>query len=184
MRVANTRLPQLVERLGSLFAASLRRAATKHGLKLVQLEALVYLAEANRYSDTPAALADYLEVTKGTVSQTLKALERHGLIVKASDEEDGRVVHCALTEEGRTVVAATYPTAILRALPSDVSDDATTALTQLLTTLQRANDSRTFGICHTCRFFEPRSRGGRCGLTGEPLSRADTTKLCREHADV
>ena len=33
-------------------------------------------SKANRYSNTPQALADYLGLTKGTVSQTLLLLDR------------------------------------------------------------------------------------------------------------
>ena len=86
-----------IERISSLFREGLRNVATDRGLKLVQLEALVYLSMANRYSDTPLGVAEYLGITKGTASQTIKALVDLGLIDKVSDGSDGRVVHCTLT---------------------------------------------------------------------------------------
>ena len=176
------RLHQLLERISSLFQASLRQTASAHGLKLVQLEALVYLSMANRYSDTPLSLAEYLGITKGTVSQTLKALERGGYVDKVRDEEDGRVVHCHLTESGRAVVREAYPTPLLELLPSTAAGDAVPVLEDLLRSLQLTGGLRTFGICHTCRHFQPKSRGGRCGLTQEHLSRGDVNRICREHA--
>ncbi|MGF1467559.1 MAG: MarR family winged helix-turn-helix transcriptional regulator [Sandaracinaceae bacterium] len=176
-----TRLHALLERLSAVFRASLRETATRHGLKLVQLEALVYLATANRYSDTPAALTEYLGVTKGTVSQTLTALARRGLLTKAPDREDARVRHCHLTAEGRRIARAAYPADVLVGLGAN--EGAEDALEALLRRLQRANGLRTFGVCHTCRFFQPRGAGGRCGLTGEALSRLEVTKICREHQD-
>lgn len=160
---------------------SLREIATANGLKLVQLEALVYLAKANRYSDTPMALTEYFGVTKGTISQTLKALEGHGLIEKWTDSEDGRVQHCSLTAKGKKVVAAAYPAGCFSQLEEGVSREFADSLEQQLRTLQRANGLKTFGQCLTCRLFEPRARGGRCGLTGEALSKTDSTKICREH---
>lgn len=175
------RLHQLTERLSSLFRASLREAANAHGLKIVQLEALVYLSMANRYSDSAAGLTDYLGVTKGTVSQTLKALERRGLIEKQPDSEDGRVIHCVVTKEGRTMVREAYPVALLQDLSKAAVSEITPALESLLRELQRANDFQTFGICHTCRFYQPRASGGRCGLTHEALSPRDSTLICREH---
>lgn len=39
-------------------------------------------------------------------------------------------------------------------------------------------------VCHTCRFFGREEPGYRCGLTGEPLSAADSTRICREHERV
>ena len=173
-----TRLHLLTERLSSLFRASLRSVASAHGLKLSQLEALIYLSVANRYSDTPIALAEYLSLTKGTVSQTLKALERQGLVTKTRDDADGRVQHCALTEAGEAIVAEAFPAEGFATAEHESQVDA---LEALLRGLQRRNGFRTFGLCKTCRFFEPRARGGRCGLTREPLSRRETTKICREH---
>ena len=95
----------VLERISSLFRAQLRDTANEHDLKLVQLEALVYLSVANRYSDTAAALGEYLGVTKGTISQTIRALEQRGLVQKAADANDGRVLHCRLTKDGARIAA-------------------------------------------------------------------------------
>ena len=175
------RLHHLIERLASLFRASLRETANDHGLKLVQLEALVFLSMANRYTDTPAGLADYLGLTKGTVSQTLIALERRGLIEKVADPDDGRMWHCHLTDAGRRIVKDAHPARLLRDVPDSSVAEASSVLESLLRNLQQINGFRTFGVCHTCRFFEPVRRGGRCGLTFEPLGRAEIDKICREH---
>lgn len=179
--MSTARLHQLVERLASLFRASLRQASTAHALKLVQLEALIYLSMANRYSDTASALTEYLGVTKGTVSETLKALERRGLLEKVPDPRDGRVVHCRPSERGRAIVADAYPAALLRGVGSEAAEASAEALTELLRALQRGHGFRSFGVCRTCRFFQPAGAAGRCGLTGERLSRIDVTRICREH---
>ena len=176
-----TRLHLLTERLSSLMRADLRQVAAARGLKLVQLEVLIYLSVANRYSDTPRALTEYFAVTKGTMSQTLKALERHGFIDKWTDADDARIQHCALTAEGRSIAAAAYPAACFTALDQDAASTFADSLAQQLQVLQRAIGLRTFGLCHTCRFFERRARGGRCGVTGEALTKSDASKICREH---
>ena len=179
--MSDARLHLLTERLTSLMRANLRQVASAHDLKLVQLEALIYLSVANRYSDSPMALADYFGVTKGTVSQTLKALERHGLIDKRADPEDGRLQHCSLTPKGEAIVREAYPADCYASLETDVAEAFADSLEQQLRALQRMTGFRTFGQCHTCRFFEPRARGGRCGMTGEALSKSDTARICREH---
>lgn len=177
--VTPSRLHDLAERLTSLFRASFRQGASAHDLKLVQLEALVYLASANRYSDTAAALTEYLGITKGTVSQTIKALERRGLVAKVTDERDARVQHCLLTDEGLSIVKRTHPAGLFANLgDTELHGEA---LESLLRVLQTANQHRSFGVCHSCRHFGPRSRGGRCGLTAELLSVKDSRRICREH---
>jgi MarR family transcriptional regulator, negative regulator of the multidrug operon emrRAB len=144
---------------------------------------LVFLSMANRYSDTLAGLTDYLGVTKGTLSQTLKVLERRGLIRKIPDEEDGRITHCRLTSDGEEVVAQAYPAPPLLQIPDDVVADSVEALQTFLQSLQLANGARSFGVCASCRFYQIEGEGGRCGLTEEALTPLDSTKICREHEE-
>ena len=73
---------QYLERMANLLRTDTRRSMVEKGLQPVQLEALHYLSQCNRYSDTPAAVADFLGLTKGTVSQTLGLLENVGMIEK------------------------------------------------------------------------------------------------------
>ena len=65
-------------------ARVMRAREHEDGLNPAQREALRYLARANRFSNTPGALTRYLGATKGTISQTVMALERKGLIAKAA----------------------------------------------------------------------------------------------------
>ena len=95
-------LLELVERLANLMRAELRKAGTEERLQLVHLQALVYLVKANRYSNTPQALAAYLGLTKGTVSQTLLILDRRGLIERYQDDVDRRVVRLRLSTAGES----------------------------------------------------------------------------------
>lgn len=173
------RLYQALERIAALFRTQLREAAAHHGLPVVQLEALLYLARANRYSDSPGALAEYLGVTRGTTSQTIMALERLGFVVKTADAVDGRLVHCSVTESGLAVAAAAHPGALM-GLSADQWAEADAAALQLLRVLQVARGARTFGLCQTCRHHQS-GPVRRCGLTGEVLTEVDAQRLCREH---
>ncbi|MGD9695102.1 MAG: MarR family winged helix-turn-helix transcriptional regulator [Thermoleophilia bacterium] len=175
---------ELIERLGAVRRAARRRAAAEAGLSLAQLEALGYLADCNRFSDTPAAVARFLDATRGTTSQSLLALERKGLVAREVDARDRRVSHLRPTAAGR---------ALLSSVPSDGIDDAVAAmgpaerplgavLEELLRATQRARGGRTFGECASCRHLRGPAGDHVCGLTGEPLRDAETRLLCVEHA--
>lgn len=179
--MANDRLHQLTERLSSLFRAELRTRATAHGLKLIQLEALIYLAMANRYSDTLLAMTDYFAVTKGTMSQTLKALVARDFVSKIPDSKDGRVIHCVLTPQGQKVVKESYPSPCFAGISSAKRNTIEDALELALRALQLGNQFKSFGLCKTCRFFENDGPRLFCGLTKETLSESDSAKICREH---
>ena len=170
-------LSELLARIANLVSSELRTLASAHELKPVQLQALLYLGKCNRYSDTPAALTEYLGLTKGTVSQTVIALAGKDLLEKSPDPDDGRLVRLSLTPMGRAIVRKSQP------LPFDDIDDETLRehLLELLGTAQRKRGGRSFGVCSTCSYFETATRGFRCGLTGEPLTQTATQKICREH---
>ena len=174
----------ILERLCALLRTDARQRGQRHGLQPVQIEALLYLSRCNHYSDTPQAVADYLASTKGTVSQTLKVLERHGLIYKARDLHDGRMVHLQLTAEGKELAhKLAVPALFEQALRADGPrrDRLANDLRALLGAVQRGGDFRTFGVCHSCRHFLREDDGFRCGLTTEPLTRTESELICREH---
>src|SRR3982751_1145499 len=102
-------LLELVERLGNLMRSELRKSGSDESLQPVHLQALVYLSKANRYSNTPQALADYLGLTKGTVSQTLLLLDRRGLIERFEDDIDRRVVRLRLSSAGQRLLYTVAP---------------------------------------------------------------------------
>jgi DNA-binding MarR family transcriptional regulator len=183
--MAADRLYALLERIANLLRTEERAAGLKHGLQPVHLQALRYLESCNRYSNTPAALTEYLGLTKGTVSQTLLLLEDKGLLRKEGSTEDRRVVHLSLTDAGRAVLAEALPPALFtrafRMLPGG-GEGLEESLTGLLRSLQAANAQRSFGACATCKHFRREGPGRfRCGLTEEPLSREDSQLLCRDH---
>lgn len=86
-------IASLIERLVRL----LRSEEFDSGLIPAQWEALRYLARCNRFSDSPAALAAYMGSTRGTVSQTVRALERKGLVEKTPRQGEGRSVTLGLS---------------------------------------------------------------------------------------
>lgn len=178
------RILDLAERLGNLAESRLKAAVAGHGLQPVHARILLYLDSANRYSNTPQALTDYLGLTKGTVSQSLILLENKGFVRKADDARDRRVVRLFLTEGGQALVAQAERQgmgsfrAAARELPVGLLDD----LSALLRRLQVLEGRRSFGLCRTCRHHLAEGRGHwRCGLTGEPLAAADRGRICREH---
>ena len=177
------RLLDLIERLGNLAEARLKALGAPHGLQAVHLRLLLYLAAANRYSNTPLAAGEYLGLTKGTVSQSLILLESRGFLSRTADARDRRVVRLALTAAGQAVVDEAEDLGRLRA--AHVSTGLQAGLTDLLRDWQVLEGRRSFGQCSTCRHHltEGPDRW-RCGLTGEPLSRTDGTRICREHEDA
>ncbi len=172
----------LIERL----ARVVQNDAHAGGLKPTQWEAMRYLSRANRFSQSPSALTEYLGMTKGTVSQTLIALQRKGLIKKTQSADDKRVVRLSVTAAGRKLLKQDPFGDVERAL-SDMTAKERGAISEMLEDFLRrmlvARGSKSFGACKTCRYFQRAAKNGGphlCQLLSEPLSEEDSEKICVE----
>lgn len=174
---------ELLDRLANLLRAEARHVGSAQGLQPVQLHALAYLARANRFSDSPLAVADFLGLTKGTVSQTISVLEQKGLIASEPDARDGRRQHLRLTPKGRRVLQKLPPEPLVAALAAGgQAEPLVRMLSQLLGDMQKQRGGRSFGACSTCRHHQHGGTFATCGLLGERLAADQVDRLCREHS--
>ena len=183
----NTKIASLIERIGNLLRSGERASGSDSGLQTVHVQILGYLSQCNRYSNTPIGVTEFVGSTKGTTSQSINILEKKGFINKSPDEEDGRVIHLKLTDKGEHFVKDEFPPrefkAALDGLNSNDTERLSQLLTKLLIQLQRKNNGKLFGVCHTCKHFNKFGSGDKhqCGLTLEPLSEKESYQICREH---
>ena len=178
-----------IERLSNLLRIDARGCGAQQGLQPIHIEVLHYLSICNRYSDTPMAVTEYLGLTKGTVSQTLKVLEKKGFIEKVGDINDKRVMHMKLSCNGKRLLQASIPSPLFVQACDHLSDDSQSqiisALNALLLGIQQSSGMKSFGVCHTCRYNRKNGDGSiLCELAQEPLSEDDVMLICREHDNV
>lgn len=177
---------KLIERISTLLRSEERKKYAAIGLQPIHGQVLEYLAKCNKYSNTHASVAEYLGLTKGTVSQTIHILERKSFLEKTIDSQDGRVMHLSLTEKGQALIHELKPLELFRQAEAKVSylefDDIQNALQSTLALLQKANQSKSFGLCRSCNYFTVEADHYQCGLTDEALDRDETNKICRDHA--
>ena len=156
------------------------------GLQPVQWQALMFLRSANRFSRTPKALTAWLGQTKGSVSQTVAALEKKGLVQRRADPGDQRVVRLDLTEAGTRLVAGPPPALaaqMLGHLAAAQRDSFSSLVEQMLRAELARSGGRPFGLCRDCRHFESDARGPgahRCRLLDVVLDDAESTLVCIE----
>jgi len=159
------KMRRLTDRLARLNAAD----AWEQGLNPSQAEALLYLAQANRFSRQPSHVADYLASTRGTVSQTLKALHRKGLVDEERSDTDKRKLRYDLTQKGQEIATAIAG--------RSHSGEGAPELEALLRRALAARGMRTFGECKTCLHHD----NGYCRLLELALTPPEAEQLCHEH---
>ena len=170
-------IPTLIERLSRVVASE----TWTEGLNPTQAAALSYLARANRFSRAPSQVADYLSATRGTVSQTLKALQQKGLISEQRSPSDKRSISYDLTKAGRAAVSTeTALEEASRILPDTQARALQDSLTEILNALLERRDGRPFGVCRSCRHHEARGKKGYCHLLEVELQPEEVTQICHE----
>lgn len=161
------------------------------GLNPAQWEALRYVARANRFSRNPAAVAVYFGATRGTVSQTLIALEEKGMLRRLPSKADRRGIDLALTARGEQMLREDPLHELARDLALEKSGIETTLnhLRGAVRAAVRRNGGRAFGFCHACAHFRrtplsPSAAPNHCALLQEPLTDADSALICVEQEEA
>ncbi len=177
-----SRTVSLLERLSRLMTTD----SHAEDLLPVQWESIRFIDRANRFSKSAGALTAYLGLTKGTVSQTIKALENKGLVEKVSDSHDRRKVHLALTQKGKSLLKKD-PLAMvasdIKALSKVNQRNLDVAAASLLQARLVAKKRQPFGQCRDCRYFASKHKNGNphyCLLLEEQLEEFEADAICFE----
>ena len=167
-----------LERLTSLYKNQMRQAANEEGVQLVHIEALQYLSICNQYSNTAQALSEYLGQTKGSISQSIKLMEKIGYIERKSCEKDKRVIKLYLTKNGTLCLKR-----VSKKLDSFPDGSSTASkLQSILKEWQKYSSQQSFGQCSSCSYNAKLNNNKfQCGLTQEPLNSKNIKKICRKH---
>ena len=150
-----------------------------------QRAALSYLARANRFSRAPSQVATYLSATRGTISQTLKALARKNLIVEHRSQADKRSISYEITAKGSaTLMSYSADGGMANLLSKSDRVDMAVCLKKLIRSMLKARGWRSFGVCQTCHFHNKNAAGAYCSLLNEALTANDAQHICYEHKGI
>lgn len=117
-----------------------RSAFAQHGLELWEFDVLAALRRSgDPYELNPGTLLTQTMVSSGTMTNRIDRLVAHGLVRRAADPDDRRVVRVRLTDRGLATVDAAMTdllrieTAALGEMPEADQDDLAALLRRLLT---------------------------------------------------
>jgi DNA-binding MarR family transcriptional regulator len=171
---------------------ALGRRAAASSLSAIQSLVLERLA---RVGPTQVGeLASQLAVTPPTVSDSVAALERKGLVTRRAMAEDARRVEVGLTPRGRKLASmqAEWPEVFAAAVAELRPEEKQVALRLLLRVIARLVEEgvvRDARMCVTCEHFRPHAHPGgaqphHCALVDLPLSDEHLRVDCPDHVAV
>lgn len=147
-----------------------------------QRAVLTYLGRANRFSRAPSQIADYLNATRGTISQTLKTLARKGLVTETRSDRDKRSISYEIAQKGQSILERDSTIeSVFKSMPEENAETLSRLLRDVIAAVLKEHGGRSFGICRSCQYHLTGSGGARCALLDEPLSKLEANEICHEH---
>lgn len=172
------------QRINSLLDRLVRVTASQNwsdSLNPAQRAVLIYLSTANAFSRAPSIIAEYMCTTRGTTSQTLKALERKGLVSRTESPTDKRSITYNVSDLGLSAIRDMEDfDDILENISPQESSNLLLSLESILQQLLAVREYKPFGICNNCKYHEKTSSGQNCSLLKIELSNKQATQLCHE----
>ncbi|HRE50298.1 MAG TPA: MarR family winged helix-turn-helix transcriptional regulator [Flavitalea sp.] len=177
-----------LERISEAFRALLWQQSKMFSLSPIQVQILIFLLHHSEEKRKVSYLAAEFNMTKATISDSIKALEQKKLIVKQYEPHDARSYIIQLTKKGRDIADKTslFTKEIRSPINELHPDDKESLLLSLLHIIRSLNKAGVITIqrmCLTCAYYRPPVDGEThfCQLLNQRLHDADLRVDCPEH---
>lgn len=174
------------ERVSQAFRVLLWNESKEFSLSPIQVQVLIFLLHHSSEKRKVSYLSDEFNMTKATISETIKSLVQKKLIEKEPEPHDTRSHTIHLTKAGRVVAKKTSFFAKQIQMPIDnlPSADKEKLLLSLLEIIHHLNQTGIITIqrmCLTCKFYIPKN-GHFCELLNQKLADNELRIDCAEHS--
>lgn len=179
-----------LERISQAFRVLLWQESKEHSLSPIQVQVLVFLLHHSDEKRKVSYLADEFNMTKATISDTVRTLEQKELIAKEYQSDDTRSYIIHLTEKGKDIAQKTslFTQEIRTPIDKMEADDKENLLYNLMEIIRYLNKSGVITIqrmCMTCSFYRTSDNGTHfCSLLNQELGISDLRIDCPEHERV
>lgn len=177
-----------LERVSQAFRVLLWNESKEFGLSPIQVQVLIFLLHHSDEKRKVSYLAAEFNMTKATISDTIKTLEQKLLIKKEYEQHDTRSYIIQLTKKGKDTAEQTSLFAKQIQAPIDKLHltDKENLLISLLDIIHHLNKSGVITIqrmCFTCHFYKANKNGQKhfCGLLNTKLADTELRIDCEEH---
>ncbi len=177
-----------LERVSEVFKILLWEKAKMVGLSPIQIQILIFIAFHKDNLCNVSHLAKEFNITKPTVSDAIRILDKKGLIVKDFSSSDSRSYSISLSDLGNEIVSQTYDFSI--PLKNQVDSFSRSELESLLGTLSqliyKLNRNGILSVqrtCYGCKFYERNKEVDYCNLLQKELLSNEIRLDCPEYEE-
>ena len=184
----DSKIVAALEKISEVFRVLLWTEAKEHNVSPIQMQILIFL----KYHTTDkqrriAFIAREFNLTKATISDSVKALEQKGLIKRETDSIDSRSFNFSLTEKGVKLTGMvehfTVPLDVaIATLSPEQKGYLLSSVFDLIYRLNSQGIISTQRMCYNCHYYGgDRGQYHYCNLMQAPLAFEDLRLECPEH---
>lgn len=184
---SNSKITASLGKISEVFRALVQAEAQSHGLSSTQLQLLLFI----RFHPDPqqrkaAYMAKEFNVTKATISDSVKALEQKALVQRLTDVKDSRSFILSLTPKGQELALATENYTrpldqVVNSLLPEQKGHLQYALFDLIYRLNQAGVVSTQRMCYNCHYYSGNRKDEHyCNLVNVALAAGDLRLECVE----
>lgn len=174
-----------LERISQVFRILLWEKAKHHKLSPIQIQLLIFIHNHSLKNATISYLAKEFDITKATISDSIKILEQKQLISKISDNKDARSYQIQLSEQGIQAVNeienfAKPITDIIETFPITDKLVMWQNIHNLINQLHKMDIISTQRTCFNCQHYSKMGKSHFCQLLNQKLQNQDIRIDCNE----
>jgi len=177
-----------LERVSQAFRVLLWNESKEFSLSPIQVQILIFLLHHSPQKRKVSYLADEFNMSKATISDTVKTLEQKQLIKREFELHDTRSFMIHLTDKGKdiahkTALFAKQIQTPIDNLPSIEKENLLSSLLEIIHQLNKAGIITIQIMCFTCQFYKTDENRQEhfCELLNTKLSDNEIRIDCAEH---
>ncbi len=178
-----------LQRISESFKVLLWEKAKELNLSPIQMQILIFIENHKAEYCNVSYLAKEFNVTKPTISDAVKTLDKKGLIVKNFSLKDTRSYTIQLSDTGKSTVRETED--FLNPLKDKLVDIDSNHLDNLFTTLSeliyQLNQKKILTVlrtCFACKYYSKNNNKHHCSLLQKELLNSEIRLDCNEFESV
>lgn len=181
-----SRIVVALERISEAFRVLLWNESKENSLSPIQIQILIFIQFHAQEKCKVGYLADEFNMTKATISDSVRVLLAKELLTKETDPLDTRSSTLSLTDEGKNIAkkASFFTSSIEQPIEKLTQEQKTIMLNGLLKLIYDLNKSGIITIqrmCFTCSFYNAKNGTHYCNLLKTKLAESEIRVDCPEH---
>ncbi len=178
-----------LERISEVFKTLLWEYAKVIGISPIQIQILIFIAYHKQQLCNVSHLAKEFNITKATISDAIRVLDKKGFIVKDYSKKDNRSYSIFLSRLGKKTVAETenFANPIEEQLKNvEISnlENVFETLSNLIYQLNTTGILTVQRTCFGCKFYDKSKNSAYCTLMEKELLTSDIRLDCPEYEET